>query len=162
MAANNSKTVGKYVLHETLGEGSFGKVKRAVHIETHEAVAIKILDKDQIEKQDAPTQIKKEISIMRMINHPHVVGVKEVLATTTKILIVMELVRARFLRSCVVRPSFSSTFCYVLDTFRWTARSCLTRLRGKGGFTRNKRVFTCGSCATASATATARACATAT
>jgi serine/threonine protein kinase len=154
MAANNSKTVGKYVLHETLGEGSFGKVKRAVHTETHEAVAIKILDKDQIEKQDAATQIKKEISIMRMINHPHVVGVKEVLATTTKILIVMELVRARFL-SCgaaVILPDTEIVFIV-----RWTARSCLTRLQGKGDSTRNKRVSTCGSCATGSATATARA-----
>lgn len=40
-----NKTVGKYVLHETLGEGSFGKVKRAVNSVTNEAVAIKILDK---------------------------------------------------------------------------------------------------------------------
>ena len=86
------KLIGKYQLHETLGEGSFGKVKRATHTETHEAVAIKILDKEKIQAQDMGNQIKKEISIMKMINHPHIVGVKEVFATSTKILMVLELV----------------------------------------------------------------------
>ena len=86
------KLVGKYQLHETLGEGSFGKVKRATHTETHESVAIKILDKEKIQAQDMGNQIKKEISIMKMISHPHIVGVKEVFATSTKILMVLELV----------------------------------------------------------------------
>jgi serine/threonine protein kinase len=66
------KTVGKYELYRTLGEGSFGKVKYAVNKETNEAVAIKILDKEKIQKQNMGAQIKKEISIMKMINHHNV------------------------------------------------------------------------------------------
>jgi serine/threonine protein kinase len=38
-----AKTVGKYELYKTLGEGAFGKVKYAVNKENGEAVAIKIL-----------------------------------------------------------------------------------------------------------------------
>ena len=34
-------------------------------------------------------QIKKEISIMKMINHHYVVGVKDVFATSAKIFIVL-------------------------------------------------------------------------
>jgi serine/threonine protein kinase len=86
------KTVGKYELYRTLGEGSFGKVKYAVNKETNEAVAVKILDKDKIQKQNMGAQIKKEISIMRMIKHNNVVCVKDVFATTSKIFIVLELV----------------------------------------------------------------------
>ena len=86
------KTVGNYELYRTLGEGSFGKVKYAVNKETNEAVAIKILDKDKIQKQNMGAQIKKEISIMKMINHPYVVCVKDVFATTSKIFLVLELV----------------------------------------------------------------------
>ena len=37
-------------------------------------------------------QIKKEISIMKMVRHKYVVGMKEVLASRTKIFIVLELV----------------------------------------------------------------------
>ena len=54
------KKVGKYEIGRTLGEGTFGKVKFAVNTETNERVAIKILDKEKIQKQNMGAQIKKE------------------------------------------------------------------------------------------------------
>jgi len=93
-AAADSKTkrVGKYELGRTLGEGTFGKVKYAVNTETNEAVAIKVLDKEKIQKQNMGNQIKKEISIMKMVKHKYIVGMIEVLASKTKIFIVLDLV----------------------------------------------------------------------
>jgi serine/threonine protein kinase len=67
-------------------------VKYAVDTETNEAVAIKILDKEKIQKQNMGNQIKKEISIMKMVKHQNIVGMIEVLASKTKIFIVLELV----------------------------------------------------------------------
>ena len=86
------KRVGKYELGRTLGEGTFGKVKYAVNVETQEAVAIKVLDKEKIQKQNMGNQIKKEISIMKMVKHRYIVGMIEVLASKSKIFIVLELV----------------------------------------------------------------------
>lgn len=86
------KKVGKYELGRTLGEGTFGKVKYAINTETNEAVAIKILDKESIQKQNMGNQIKKEISIMKMVCHKYVVSLIEVLASKAKIFIVLELV----------------------------------------------------------------------
>ena len=86
------KKVGKYELGKPLGEGTFGKVKYAVDSETNVAVAIKILDKEKIQKQNMGNQIKKEISIMKMVKHKYVVGMIEVLASKTKIFIVLELI----------------------------------------------------------------------
>ena len=86
------KRVGKYELGKTLGEGTFGKVKRAVNTETGKIVAIKVLDKDKIQKQNMGSQVKKEISIMKLVHHVHVVKLIEVLASRTKIFIVLELV----------------------------------------------------------------------
>ena len=86
------KKVGKYEIGKTLGEGTFGKVKRAVNTEDQRVVAIKVLDKDKIQKQNMGSQIKKEISIMKMVKHPNVVELVEVLASKTKIFIVLELV----------------------------------------------------------------------
>ena len=57
----STKRVGKYEVGKTLGEGTFGKVKGAVNTETGEKVAIKVLDKDKIQKQNMGPQIKKEI-----------------------------------------------------------------------------------------------------
>jgi serine/threonine protein kinase len=86
------KRVGKYEIGRTLGEGTFGKVKQAVNVETNERVAIKILDKEKIHQQSMGDQIKKEINVMKMVKHRHVVNLNEVLASKTKIFIVLELV----------------------------------------------------------------------
>ena len=84
--------VGRYEIGKTLGEGTFGKVKYAVNTETGERVAVKILDKEQIQQQNMGAQIKKEISIMKLVKHPNVVQLKEVLASRTKIFIVIEFI----------------------------------------------------------------------
>ena len=68
------------------------RVKYAVDTETNEAVAIKILDKEKIQQQNMGNQIKKEISIMKMVKHKYIVEMIEVLASKTKIFIVLELV----------------------------------------------------------------------
>ena len=71
------------------GVGSCCRVKYAVNTETDERVAIKVLDKEKIQKQNMGAQIKKEISIMKMVRHKHVVVLKEVLASRTKVWIVL-------------------------------------------------------------------------
>jgi len=86
------KKVGKYEIGRTLGEGTFGKVKYAVDGQTGKEVAIKVLDKERIQRQNMGEQIKREISIMKMVRHPHVVQLHEVLASRTRIFIVLELI----------------------------------------------------------------------
>lgn len=68
------------------------RVKYSINTETNEPCAIKVLDKEQIQKLNMGNQIKKEISIMKMVRHKYIVGMKEVLASKTKIFIVLELV----------------------------------------------------------------------
>ncbi|XP_028759212.1 CBL-interacting serine/threonine-protein kinase 23 [Neltuma alba] len=90
---SSAKTrVGKFELGRTLGEGNFAKVKLARHVETGENVAIKILDKDKILKHKMIRQIKREISTMKLIRHPNVIRLYEVMASKTKIYIVLEFV----------------------------------------------------------------------
>eukprot|EP00250_Pteridium_aquilinum_P008717 c18157_g1_i1 orf=830-2071(+) len=84
--------VGKYELGRTIGEGSFAKVKYSKNVETGEKVAIKILDKEKILKHQMVEQIKREISTMRIIKHPNVVQLFEVLASKTKVYLVLEFV----------------------------------------------------------------------
>ena len=63
-----------------------------MNTDTNERVAIKILDKEKIHKQNMGEQIKKEIAVMKMVKQRHVVNLLEVLASRTKIFIVLELV----------------------------------------------------------------------
>nr|ACN41002.1 unknown [Picea sitchensis] len=84
--------VGKYELGRTLGEGTFAKVKFAKNTENGENVAIKILDKENILKHKMVEQIKREISTMKLIKHPNVIRLHEVMASKTKIYIVLDFV----------------------------------------------------------------------
>ncbi|XP_078437542.1 CBL-interacting protein kinase 23-like isoform X2 [Wolffia australiana] len=84
--------VGKYELGRTLGEGNFAKVKLARNMTTGENFAIKILDKEKILKHKMIAQIKREIATMKLIRHPNVIRMQEVLASKTKIYIVLEYV----------------------------------------------------------------------
>ncbi|XP_042374829.1 CBL-interacting protein kinase 9-like [Zingiber officinale] len=84
--------VGKYELGRTLGEGSFAKVKYARNVQTGDNVAIKILDKQHVLRHKTVEQIKRETSTMKLIKHPNVVQIHEVIASKTKIYIVLELV----------------------------------------------------------------------
>jgi len=86
------KTVGDYELGEKLGVGTFGKVRRARHIITGKEYAVKCIDKTMLEKQKMRTQLKREVSITKLIRHPRVVQLFEVLASKTKIYLVLELV----------------------------------------------------------------------
>ncbi|KAJ5068161.1 cbl-interacting serine/threonine-protein kinase 8 [Anaeramoeba ignava] len=87
-----SRRVGKYEIGKTLGEGTFGKVKQATNTETGEVVAIKIMEKEQILKEGMADQVKKEISIMKMISQKNIVSLLDVLVSKTRIYLVLELV----------------------------------------------------------------------
>ncbi|KAL3536658.1 hypothetical protein ACH5RR_000024 [Cinchona calisaya] len=84
--------VGPYELGKTLGEGSFAKVKFANNVVTGDSVAIKIIDRHRVLRHKMVEQIKREISTMKLIKHPNVLRLIEVMASKTKIYIVLEYV----------------------------------------------------------------------
>ncbi|XP_071736278.1 CBL-interacting protein kinase 32-like [Rutidosis leptorrhynchoides] len=86
------RRIGKYEVGRTIGEGTFAKVKFARNSETGEPVAIKILDKEKVVKHKMAEQIKMEIATMKLIKHPNVVRLFEVMGSKTKIFIVLEFV----------------------------------------------------------------------
>lgn len=86
------RKLGKYEVGRTIGEGTFAKVKFARNTENGENVAIKVLAKSTILKHRMVEQIKREISIMKIVRHPCIVRLHEVLASQTKIYIIQEFV----------------------------------------------------------------------
>ncbi|CAN6442373.1 unnamed protein product [Victoria cruziana] len=86
------RKVGKYEVGRTVGEGTFAKVKFAKNTETGEGVAMKVLAKSSILKHKMVDQIKREISIMKLVRHPNIVRLHEVLASQTKIYIILEFI----------------------------------------------------------------------
>lgn len=85
--------VGPYSVTSTLGQGTFGKVKLAQHQESGREFAIKILDKSDIKANELTVNVRREIAIMKALNHRNIVNLREVLSSKTKLYIVMDLVR---------------------------------------------------------------------
>ncbi|KAL5125201.1 CBL-interacting serine/threonine-protein kinase 10 [Glycine soja] len=80
----------KYELGRLLGQGTFAKVYYARSTITNQSVAVKVIDKDKVIKNGQADHIKREISVMRLIKHPNVIELFEVMATKSKIYFVME------------------------------------------------------------------------
>ncbi|XP_039980467.1 MAP/microtubule affinity-regulating kinase 3-like isoform X2 [Xiphias gladius] len=88
-AGDEMPHVGNYRLLKTIGKGNFAKVKLARHILTGREVAIKIIDKTQLN----PTSLQKlfrEVRIMKILNHPNIVKLFEVIETEKTLYLVME------------------------------------------------------------------------
>ncbi|GAB9468808.1 hypothetical protein Gpo141_00006115 [Globisporangium polare] len=84
--------IGHYRLGKTLGIGSFGKVKLAEHEITGHKVAIKILNRNKIRSLDMSEKVRREISLLRKMRHPHIIRLYEVIDTPTDIFMVLEYV----------------------------------------------------------------------
>ncbi|XP_044471024.1 CBL-interacting serine/threonine-protein kinase 21-like [Mangifera indica] len=84
--------IGKYRLSRTIGEGTFSKVKLGVDTTNGQYVAIKIIDKHMVLENDLKCQVQNEIRTMKLLHHPNIVRIHEVIGTKTKIYIVMEYV----------------------------------------------------------------------
>ena len=78
--------IGVYEIGKNLGVGSFGKVKLGIHIPTGAKVAIKILNRAKIRSLDMEQKVRREIKILRLFDHPHIIRLYEVIDTPTDIL----------------------------------------------------------------------------
>lgn len=84
---------GKYELGRLLGHGTFAKVYHARNVKNGKNVAMKVVGKEKVIKVGMMDQIKREISVMKMVKNPNIVELHEVMASKTKIYFAMEFVK---------------------------------------------------------------------
>ncbi|XP_053357165.1 serine/threonine-protein kinase MARK2 isoform X8 [Clarias gariepinus] len=81
--------IGNYRLLKTIGKGNFAKVKLAKHVLTGKEVAVKIIDKTQLNSSSLQ-KLFREVRIMKLLNHPNIVKLFEVIETEKTLYLVME------------------------------------------------------------------------
>ncbi|XP_078416565.1 serine/threonine-protein kinase SIK1 isoform X2 [Cetorhinus maximus] len=81
--------VGFYEIEKTLGKGNFAVVKLARHRVTRSRVAIKIIDKTRLDPGNLE-KIYREVQIMKLLNHPHIIKLYQVMETKDMLYIVTE------------------------------------------------------------------------
>lgn len=86
----DGKIAGLYDLEETLGRGHFAVVKLARHVFTGEKVAVKVIDKTKLD-EISRAHLFQEVRCMKLVQHPNVVRLYEVIDTQTKLYLILEL-----------------------------------------------------------------------
>ncbi|XP_072736793.1 serine/threonine-protein kinase MARK2 isoform X3 [Ciconia boyciana] len=70
-SADEQPHIGNYRLLKTIGKGNFAKVKLARHVLTGKEVAVKIIDKTQLNSSSLQ-KLFREVRIMKVLNHPNI------------------------------------------------------------------------------------------
>ncbi|XP_046684211.1 5'-AMP-activated protein kinase catalytic subunit alpha-2 isoform X1 [Homalodisca vitripennis] len=95
--------IGHYTLGQTLGVGTFGKVKIGEHQVTRYKVAVKILNRQKIKSLDVVGKIRREIQNLKLFRHPHIIKLYQVISTPTDIFMIMEYVSGGELFDYIVK-----------------------------------------------------------
>ena len=85
-----NKKLQEYNILETIGEGTYGKVKSATHISTNETVAIKFIDKKRLVHEGDTQRIQREMKILSVLSHPNILKAFEIFEDEFYDYIVME------------------------------------------------------------------------
>lgn len=80
----------QYKTVRILGEGSFGKVKLAIHQPSGRQVALKIISRRKLLSRDMVGRVEREIQYLQLLRHPHIIKLYTVIATKTDIVMVLE------------------------------------------------------------------------
>ncbi|XP_071092225.1 SNF-related serine/threonine-protein kinase-like [Haliotis cracherodii] len=86
----DGKIAGLYDLEDTIGRGHFAVVKLARHVFTGEKVAVKVIDKTKLD-EISRSHLFQEVRCMKLVQHPNVVRLYEVIDTQTKLYLILEL-----------------------------------------------------------------------
>ncbi|XP_077444605.1 serine/threonine-protein kinase BRSK2-like isoform X6 [Stigmatopora argus] len=81
--------VGPYRLEKTLGKGQTGLVKLGVHCATYQKVAIKIVNREKL-SESVLMKVEREIAILKLIEHPHVLKLHDVYENKKYLYLVLE------------------------------------------------------------------------
>ncbi|KAJ4474233.1 snf 1 [Lentinula aciculospora] len=82
--------LGEYTVLKDIAEGTFGVVRMAVHTVTNHIVAMKYISKAAISREKTKNRVKREYDYMRLLKHPHIIKLYEVINTPTDVVFVLE------------------------------------------------------------------------
>ena len=73
--------LNRFNLIRELGEGSYGTVVLAEDIMNEDLVALKVIQKSSILKMAHINRLRREINLLRLLKHPNVVRLFEVIVS---------------------------------------------------------------------------------
>ncbi|ORY97961.1 kinase-like domain-containing protein [Syncephalastrum racemosum] len=89
--ARKRREIGDYYIGKTIGRGASGRVKLGIHRTTGEHVAIKVIARSQLATSATMARcVQRELAVLQLLHHPHLVDLRQVLQDSTNVYFVME------------------------------------------------------------------------
>ena len=92
---NTNEIICEFIIKEKLGEGAFGSVRLGINKQTGEKVAIKILEKSRLTRNEDKIRLEREIEILKKLKHPNIVQLYSVIETEKQLFIIMEYIKGQ-------------------------------------------------------------------
>eukprot|EP01102_Stenamoeba_stenopodia_P000837 TRINITY_DN10788_c0_g1_i1.p1 TRINITY_DN10788_c0_g1~~TRINITY_DN10788_c0_g1_i1.p1 ORF type:complete len:451 (+),score=152.51 TRINITY_DN10788_c0_g1_i1:58-1410(+) len=93
LSAPNTEGAAKfYNIVKELGSGTFATVKLAVHKQTGDKVAIKIINKVKAPPINPKKSLMDEVEILKKLSHPNIINILDIFDTKDELQLVLELV----------------------------------------------------------------------
>lgn len=89
-SSKQHKLSKRFTVIRKLGRGTYGKVQLAINKQTGQEVAIKTIKKSKIDNEEDMQRVRREIQIMRSIEHPHIIHIYEEFENKDKIVLIMQ------------------------------------------------------------------------
>lgn len=97
--------ISDYTIGPQIGNGAYGVVKRGIYRASGKHVAIKIYKKYKLLSSQRKNCVKREIKVMKKMDHPNIVKLYEVIETPKELYLIMELVKGKSLLNYVKSKS---------------------------------------------------------
>ena len=100
--------VGNYLIKNTLGSGTFGKVKLGIYLPTKQKVAVKILEKSKMTEKDDLIRLEREFEMLAQFNHPNLIMVTEIFENDNNYYTIMDYCEGGELFNYIVKNKYLS------------------------------------------------------
>jgi len=109
------KVGGRYEIVSEVGKGGFGRVFRAVDLETEELVALKVLKPSLTSDEQVRSRFLGELKMSRRVVHPNIIRLTDVLEVSGLLVLVMEFVEGMSLKQMIRREGpFNVELAYTI------------------------------------------------
>ena len=87
---SEKRSMDDYVVGKEIGKGAYAIVFIGIHKRLNKKVALKIYEKEKIKEIQRKKSVRREIRLMKRLNHPNIAKLYEAIETDTQVILVLE------------------------------------------------------------------------
>ncbi len=85
-------SMSEYIIGKQIGQGAYATVRIGMHKKLNKKVALKIYEKEKIKDIQRKKAVRREIRLMKRLNHPNIAILYEAIETDDQVILVLEYV----------------------------------------------------------------------